>query len=63
MTGFLARAGDVDAFATALIRLLQDTTRARKMGERGRELIREQVSEELMVRRLDELYRRLANRH
>jgi glycosyltransferase involved in cell wall biosynthesis len=58
-TGFLVRAEDVNGLATAVIRLLQDKALAHRMGARGRELVREQFSEELMVRRLDELYRRL----
>jgi glycosyltransferase involved in cell wall biosynthesis len=59
-TGFLVPAGDTLALATATIQLLRDKTLAPKMGARGRELVREQFAEERMVRRLDELYRRLA---
>jgi len=59
-TGFLVRAGDVEGFAEAVIRLLQDKTLATTMGGRGRELVREEFGEELMVRRIHELYERLA---
>lgn len=59
LTGFLVPAGDVDAMADAVIRLLQDRTLATRLGAQGRELVREQYSVELMVRKVDELYRRL----
>jgi glycosyltransferase involved in cell wall biosynthesis len=58
-TGFLIRAGDSAALAEAVIRLLQDKSLATKVGNQGRELVREEFSEELMVRRIDELYRQL----
>jgi glycosyltransferase involved in cell wall biosynthesis len=58
-TGLLVRVGDVNALTAGVIRLLQDATLADRMGARGRELVREQFSEERMVQQLDELYRRL----
>ncbi len=59
-TGFLVRAEDAEGLATAVIRLLQDRELATRMGARGRQLVRERFSEELMVRRIDELYQQLA---
>jgi len=58
-TGFLVRPGDVTGLAAAVIRLLQDQELAHRMGAQGRELVRGQFSEALMVRQIDELYRRL----
>ena len=58
-TGFLVRAEDSAGLADAVIRLLQDKTLATRLGSQGRELVRQEFSEELMVRRIDELYRRL----
>jgi len=58
-TGLLVRAGDVDGLARAVIRLLQDRQLATSMAARGRELVREQFSEALMVQRIDAMYRRL----
>ena len=58
-TGFLVRAEDRAGLADAVIRLLQDKELARRMGARGRELVKERFSEERMVQQLDELYRRL----
>jgi glycosyltransferase involved in cell wall biosynthesis len=58
-TGLLVRAKDVNALADAVIRLLQDTALAHRMGAQGRELVRERFSEVRMVQQLDELYRRL----
>ncbi len=63
-TGWLVRAGDATGLAEAVIRLLQDTELAHRMGSRGRELVQERFSEARMVQQLDELYRRLcASRH
>ena len=59
-TGFLVRAGDAGGVATAVIRLLQDKLLSAKLGNRGRELVRAEFSEELMVQRIDKLYRRLS---
>jgi glycosyltransferase involved in cell wall biosynthesis len=59
-TGFLIRAGDSAALADAVIRLLQDKALAATMGEQGRRLVQQQFSEELMVRRIEGLYQRLA---
>ena len=58
-TGFLIRAEDANGVATAVIRLFQDRTLAAQLGERGRQLVWAEFSEEQMVRQLDELYRRL----
>lgn len=58
-TGFLARAEDTPAVTRAVIRLLQDTELAARMGARGRELVRERFSEAQMVRQIDKLYQRL----
>jgi glycosyltransferase involved in cell wall biosynthesis len=58
-TGFLVRAGDAVGVARAVIRLLQDRGLAARMGARGRELVRAEFGEELMVERIDELYRQL----
>lgn len=63
-TGLLVRAGDVNMLAEAVIRLLQDTALAHRMGAQGRESVKERFSEARMVQQLDELYRRLwAARH
>jgi glycosyltransferase involved in cell wall biosynthesis len=59
VTGFLVRPEDSAGVAEAVIRLLQDRALATRLGAQGRELVREEFSEELMVRRIDELYRRL----
>jgi glycosyltransferase involved in cell wall biosynthesis len=59
-TGFLIRAEDSIALADAVIQLLQDKALATRMGEQGRELMKERFAEELMVQKIDELYRRLA---
>ena len=58
-TGFLIRAEDTGGVATAVIRLLQDKILAAKLGNHGRELVRAEFSADLMVQRMDELYRRL----
>ena len=63
-TGLLVRAEDVNGLAGAVIRLLQDTALAHRMGAQGRELVKERFSEARMVQQLDKLYRQLwAARH
>jgi glycosyltransferase involved in cell wall biosynthesis len=59
-TGFLVRAEDATGVADAVIRLLQDRGLAARLGAQGRELVREQFAEELMVRKTDEMYQQLA---
>ena len=58
-TGFLIRAEDSAGVAAAVIRLFQDRALAAKFGEQGRQRVRAEFGEEQMVRKLDELYRRL----
>lgn len=58
-TGFLLPAEDVPGLATAVIRVLQDSVLATRLGVQGREFVREQFTEERMVRKIDELYRQL----
>ena len=63
-TGFLVPAEDGNAVAGAVIRLLQDSALARRMGTAGRELVKTRFAEARMVQQLDELYRQLwATRH
>lgn len=59
-TGFLVQAEDANGLAGAVIRLLQDSEMAGKMGAQGRELVRERFSEARMVQKIDELYQRLS---
>ena len=58
-TGFLIRAEDAAGVAAAVIRLSQDPDRAAQLGAQGRQQVRAEFAEELMVRELDALYRRL----
>lgn len=58
-TGFLIRPEDASGVATAVIQLLQDRELAVRFGAHGRQLVRAEFAEELMVRKLDELYRQL----
>lgn len=55
-TGFLVRAEDVAGMAEAVIRLLRDRELATRLGAQGRRLVREEFSEEHMVRHIDKLY-------
>jgi glycosyltransferase involved in cell wall biosynthesis len=61
-TGFLVRAEDVTGLAEAVIRLLQDQALAAKMGALGRQLVRQEYGVEMMVTRLEALYRQLLGR-
>ena len=58
-TGFLIRAEDSAGVAEAVIRLFQDRALAAKLGAQGRQRVRAEFGEDLMVRKLAALYRRL----
>ena len=58
-TGFLIRTEDAGGVAAAVIRLLQDRELATQFGACGRQMVRDEFGQDLMVRKLDELYRRL----
>lgn len=58
-TGLLAPPREVPAFRAALLRLLQDRSLARRMGEQGRRRLEQHFSGERMVRETLALYRDL----
>jgi glycosyltransferase involved in cell wall biosynthesis len=58
--GLLVEPGDVTGLAAAIRRMLADREAARRMGEAARERRRREFTVELMVRRLEALYGRLA---
>lgn len=58
-TGFLLRTGNSTRLREALVRLANEEPLRRRLGERGRELVRDQFSVERMVDDLARLYRRL----
>ena len=55
-TGFLVDVGDTVGCADALARLAADPSLRARMGERGREVVRAEFNEALIVRRLQRLY-------
>jgi glycosyltransferase involved in cell wall biosynthesis len=57
-TGFLTNTNDVSV-ASALIRVLGDLERCRRMGDRGRELVRERFLMPDVARRYEAFYRRV----
>jgi glycosyltransferase involved in cell wall biosynthesis len=60
VNGLLVEAGDDAALAAAIRRMLADPEAARRMGEAARERRRREFTVELMVRRFEALYERLA---
>jgi glycosyltransferase involved in cell wall biosynthesis len=56
-TGFLVESGDAPALAEALERLARDPALRARMGERGREVVRAEFDEAVIVRRLERMYR------
>jgi sugar transferase (PEP-CTERM/EpsH1 system associated) len=58
-SGLIAPSGDVDALATALLRLAQDPDRARAMGRAGRAIVERRFSMQAMVQAYHQLYDRL----
>jgi glycosyltransferase involved in cell wall biosynthesis len=59
--GMIVPADDPEALAAAVIELLGDPDRARRMGEAGRRHVLEHFSLEPMVRRYEEVYWELLN--
>ncbi|MFH0964604.1 MAG: glycosyltransferase family 4 protein [Planctomycetota bacterium] len=56
-TGILVQPGDVGELARAMVKLTRDAGARAAMGKLGRELFRDQFRAEVMVQRLEELYR------
>ena len=61
-TGLLAPAGDAEAIASALVRLLADADLRRRMGRAGRSRVCTRFRRSDMHRRYLEIYQRLAGR-
>jgi glycosyltransferase involved in cell wall biosynthesis len=61
--GLLVPVGESSAIADAVTELLQDHERARAMGLRGRERRRSEFDIDVLVRRLEDLYRQLLAEH
>lgn len=58
-SGLLVPLGDAQALSEAILYYLADPARARSIGERGRQRLRERFSVERMVRETEEIYRAL----
>jgi glycosyltransferase involved in cell wall biosynthesis len=63
VSGLLIPAGDPDALADALIRLLHDEDFARKLARNGQQSVREKFSFESLTRNIDCLYTELLGSH
>lgn len=55
-TGFLARPGDADSLAGAMLRVMQDKAEARQRAKRGQTLIQEQYSLKAMTDKVEKVY-------
>ena len=60
-TGLLVPPADADALATAIAELAEDRTRARELGEGGREYVEREFSWPVIIDRLVSLYRGLVD--
>ncbi len=58
-TGLLLPAGDTEGLVNAVTRLLHDPSARHRMGDEGRALVLAEFGEDLMVDRIEKLYRRL----
>jgi glycosyltransferase involved in cell wall biosynthesis len=59
-TALVVPAKDVEALAQAMMRLRQDPALARRLSEAGHQLVLEEYRQELMLDRMESLYRQLA---
>jgi glycosyltransferase involved in cell wall biosynthesis len=58
-TGYIITPGDDEALAERIITLLSDPARARRMGERGLQIVRDKFSCAVQVESVENLYERL----
>lgn len=58
-TGFLVPAGEAEVMASALSRLMEDTSLVRSMAQKGREHVQTNFSAASIAKRYEELFRRL----
>jgi glycosyltransferase involved in cell wall biosynthesis len=59
VTGYLVPPADSDSLAKAVIDLLQDSGKARVMGEQGRKTVHEKFTLEAMTKSYEKLYQKL----
>jgi glycosyltransferase involved in cell wall biosynthesis len=62
-TGFLVHTGDVATVTRRLLELAQSPALRKRMGDQGRQLVREQFKVERMIDDLYDLYLKLAGAH
>jgi glycosyltransferase involved in cell wall biosynthesis len=62
VTGLLVPPGDPSALSAALLKLLVDPARARRLAQNGHELVIQNFSFERLVREVDSLYSELLPR-
>ena len=60
-TGIVIESKNANKLATAIMTLLEDKKKAKELGRKGQKLIRERFSAEIMVEKLEEIYRCLYN--
>ncbi len=58
-TGLLVPPADSRALAKAILELLEDREKAKRLGKNGRKLIEERFSQESMIEKIEDLYREL----
>ena len=58
-SGYIVPAGDAEAMAARIIELLREPVRARRMGERGREIVEQKFSTGAQLSRTENLYEQL----
>lgn len=58
-TGLLVPPADGKALAKAILKLLENREKAKRLGESGRRLIEEKFSQEIMIAKIEDLYREL----
>jgi len=62
-TGLLVQYGDVPGFSGALSKILTDTTLAKSVGEKGRNLVQTKFNEYTVADRVEEVYKHILNKN
>jgi glycosyltransferase involved in cell wall biosynthesis len=60
-TGFLVKYGDISGFSSALVKLLTNPSLARRLGQKGKDLVQAEFNEFVVADRVEEIYNHVLN--
>jgi glycosyltransferase involved in cell wall biosynthesis len=60
-TGFLVKYGDISGFSSAMVKLLTNPSLARRLGQKGKDLVQTEFNEYVVADRVEEIYNHVLN--